>query len=234
MLPSLWSLSTSILELVLFSQIVLGSTRPAHGEPRQQICLHNACLGAVLNASRVLPSIASVLTASPSALKSLDRTLRKCCRFLLGWPIGSPNVGVLVELGWPDAERIFSGRFQSRFGRVTSMINGPLPVAVFQAASRIPGTWATCVLNMSHSLGTLLPDAFGVMSGSLPSVSRPWFESEVRHLFDDGLHSRAAVALRLCLLSIFPPCIFRWWWPRSHRQGSSSDNTRVGTRQMGP
>ena len=48
----------------------------------------------------------------------LDRTLRKCCRFLLGWPTGSPNVGVLVELRWPDALRISSGRLQSRFGRV--------------------------------------------------------------------------------------------------------------------
>ena len=75
-------------------------------------------------------------------------------RFLLGWPTGSPNVGVLVELGWPDAERISPGRLLSLFGRVTSMINGPIPVAVFQAASQMPGTWAlahsTCVTLWAH------------------------------------------------------------------------------------
>ena len=35
----------------------------------------------------------------------------------------------------------------------------------------------------------------GVTSGSPPSVSRRWFESEVRHLLDDGSHNRAAVGI---------------------------------------
>ena len=145
----------------------------------------------------VLPSIAwgsEFLATSPTALKSLDRALRKWGRFLLGWPTGSPNVGVLVELGWPDAERISSGRLLSLFGRVTSMISGPIP-------ARMPGTWTTCALNMCHSLGAPLPNACGVTSGSLPSVSRWWFESEFRHLLD--------------LLSIFLP------------RGSSPDHARA-------
>ena len=66
----------------------------------------------------------------------------------------------------------------------------------------MPGTWAILAINMGHSLGAFLPDACGVISGSPPSLSRQWFESEIRHLFDGGLHNRAAVG-NLCLLSIF-------------------------------
>ena len=80
------------------------------------------------------------------------------------------NVGVLVEFGWPDAERISSGRLLSQFGRVTSIINGPFPVAV------LPG----CI-----------PDARNM--GQF--VSRRWFESEILHLLDDGLHNRATVGI---------------------------------------
>ena len=74
-------------------------------------------------------------------------------------------------------------------------ISGPIPVAVFQgcipdARNIGPFTHSTCV-----TLWALLcPNACGVTSGSPPSVSPRWFESEVRHLFDDGLHNRAAVS----------------------------------------
>ena len=107
-------------------------------------CLRNACLGAVPNAflcTRRHPSSwcewgSEFLAGSPTAFRSLDRALRKWGRFLLGLSAGSPNIGVLCGLGWPDAERISSGRLL--LGRVSSMTGGPLPVAVFQAASRNP------------------------------------------------------------------------------------------------
>ena len=181
----------------------------------------------------VLPSIAwgsEFLAASPTALQSLDRALRKWGRFLLGWPSGSPNVGVLVELGWPDAERISSGRLLSLCGRVTSMINGPIPVAVFQAASRMPGTWANCAHNMCHSLGAPLPNACGVTSGSPPSVSRRWFESEVRHLLDDGLHNRVAASIASLSVVHFPPSAFSVGGgpdPTVYGWGSSPDHARA-------
>ena len=89
---------------------------------------------------------ARILAASLTALKSLFSCVAQMGSFLLGWPAGSSNVGVFVEFGWPDAERISSGRLLSLFGRVTSMISGSIPVAVFQAASGMPGTWANCAL----------------------------------------------------------------------------------------
>ena len=89
-----------------------------------------------------------------TALSSLDRVLRRWGLFLLGWPAGSPNVGVLFELGWPDAERISSSRLLSLLGRVSSMTKGPLS-------------------NMCHSFGALVPDMYGVRSGT-PSLCRRW------------------------------------------------------------
>ena len=181
----------------------------------------------------VLPSIAwgsEFLAASPTALKSLDRALRRWGRFLLGWPTGSPNVDVLVELGWPDAERISSGRLLSLFGRVTSMTNGPLPVAVFQAASRMPGTWATRALNMCHSLGAPLPDACGVISGSPPSLSQRRFESQIRHLLDDGLYNRVVVGIASLSVVHFPPSAFSVGGgpdPTAYGRGSSPDHARA-------
>ena len=169
----------------------------------------------------VLPSIAwgsEFLAAPPTALKSLDRALRRWGRCLLSWPTGSPNVGVVVELGWPDAERISSGRFLSLFGRVTSMTNGPLPVTLFQAASRLPGTWATRALNMCHSLGAPLPDACGVSSGSPPSLSRRWFAQSRR-----SGHC-------ICLLSIFLPTSS----PNTSFPNTSSPNTSLPKQPLSP
>ena len=103
----------------------------------------------------------------------------------------------------------------SLFGRITSMISGPIPVAVFQAASQMSGTWANCALNMCHSLGAPLPNACGVTSGSPPSVSRRWFESRVRHLLDGGLHNRGSGQ---CVH--FPPSAFSVG-------GSSPDHARA-------
>ena len=44
--------------------------------------------------------------SSPSALRILDHSLCKWRRHLLGCPTGSPSASVLMELGWPDAERL--------------------------------------------------------------------------------------------------------------------------------
>ena len=57
----------------------------------------------------VLPSVSwgtEFFSHSPPALRQLDHALRRWGRSLLGWPSGSPSTGVLVELGWPDAERL--------------------------------------------------------------------------------------------------------------------------------
>ena len=167
----------------------------------------------------VLPSIAwgsEFLSASPTALKSLDRALRRWGWFLLGWPTGSPNVGVLVELGWPDAERISSCRLLSLFGRVTSMISGPIPVAVFQAASRMPRTWANCALNMCHSLGAPLPNACVSPNGGLSAKSVI------------SLMMVCTIALQWALHLVHcPPSAFSVGRSHNQRTDSSPDHARV-------
>ena len=217
---------------------VLGSSRPARGEPRQpKVCTMRLLVPCTWHhPSSWCTSCPAMLGARNSLphhpLPSGVWIVRCASGVGSCWvgPLVSPSVGVLVELGWPDAERISSGRLQSQFGRVTSMINGPIPVAVFQAASRMPGTWTNCALNMCHSLGAPLPDACGVISGSPPSVSRRWFESEVRHLLDDGLHNRAAVGIASLSVIHFPPSAFSVGGgpdPTVYGRGSSPDHARA-------
>ena len=139
----------------------------------------------------VFPSIAwarNSLPHHPLASRVWDRALRSGVGSW-GWPTGSPNVGVLVEL----TQNGSSSRLLSLFGRVTSMISGPIPVAVFQHS--------TCV-----TLWALLCPTCGVTS-SPPSVSRRWFESEVRHLLDDGLHNRATVGIASGRIHFYPKSI---------------------------
>ena len=110
------------------------------------------------------------------------------------------------------------------------MISGPTPVAVFQAASRMPRTWANCALNMCHSFWALLCLKCGVISGSPPSVSRRWFESEVRHLLNDGVHNRAAVGIASLSVVHFPPSAFSVGGgpdPTAYGRGSSPDHARA-------
>ena len=57
---------------------------------------------------------------------------------------------------------------------------------------------------MCNSLGAPLPNMLGVSSGSHPSQSRRWFESEIRHLLDGGLHSRATLDIASLFVVHFP------------------------------
>ena len=81
------------------------------------------------------------LSRAPSALRILDQGLRRWERHLLG----SPCAGVLLELGWPDADRVSTGRLLTLWGRTSSMAvhpRCPISVKVLQIASGVPGTWA--------------------------------------------------------------------------------------------
>ena len=70
-----------------------------------------------------------------------------------------------------------------------------------------------------------------VTSGSPPCVSQRWFESEVRHLLDDGLHSRAAVGIASLSVVHFPPSAFSVGGgpdPTAYGRGSSPDHPALG------
>ena len=79
----------------------------------------------------VSPSVlwgAEFCSGSAPAVRLLDRAIRRWTRCLLGWPRGSPVPAVHLESGWPDAQRLITGRL---FGRITSMPIGdcsPLPL----------------------------------------------------------------------------------------------------------
>ena len=72
---------------------------------------------------------------SAPAMRLFDGALRGWGRCLLGWPRGSPNAAVYVEVGWPDA--------QSLYGRLSSLPMGdhsPLPELVFRVMSVSPNS----------------------------------------------------------------------------------------------
>ena len=64
----------------------------------------------------VLPSVSwgcEFCLGSAPAMRLLDGALRRWCRCLLGWPRRSPNAAVHVEVGWPDTQRLVTGRLLS-------------------------------------------------------------------------------------------------------------------------
>ena len=119
-------------------------------------------------------------TQSPSALRFMDKALRRWGRHLLGWPAGSPCAGVLCELGWPDAEHLVLGRLLSLLGRTSSMAQGPpspLPASILRVASESPGTWAHHALSMCSHLGIPSPSAAGIHPQWPPHHVHRWVDS---------------------------------------------------------
>ena len=99
------------LGMVLFPTLSRGSSRPARGE------LHNACLGAVLNASRCTwrhPS--SLCPSCPVLLGSRNSSqhhplpsrvwIGRCASGVGSCQVGPlASIGVLVEFGWPKTQK---------------------------------------------------------------------------------------------------------------------------------
>ena len=107
----------------------------------------------------VLPNVSwgcEFCLGSAPAMRLLDGALRRWSRCLLGWPRGSPNAAMHVEVGWPDAQRLRQCTWKwagptrndlsqagywlpSHQGRLSSLPMGdrsPLPALVFQ--------WSCC------------------------------------------------------------------------------------------
>ena len=126
--------------------------------------------------SYVLPSISwgleFCLNSSP-AIRLLDGALRRWGRHLFGWPSGSPNAAVFLELGWPDALHPCTERLLSLFGRALAMPCGercPLPALIFQTALSFPGSWASHCVRLCNSLGVPHPNVCGIGPLSLPPI----------------------------------------------------------------
>ena len=93
----------------------------------------------------VVPSVSwgcKFCLGSAPAMRLLDGALRRWSRCLLGWPHGSPNAAVHVEVGWPDAQRLVTGRLLSLYGRLSSLPGdrSPLPALVFHVLSVSPNS----------------------------------------------------------------------------------------------
>ena len=134
----------------------------------------------------VLPSVSwgtEFFSHSPPALRQLDHALRQWGRFLLGWPSGLPSAGMLAELGWPDAERLSTGRLLSLSQRACAFLGGPryplleVSSSLLQVSQEV---WAHHAQELCLSVGAVIPHMCGVVPGCLPSLARRWFDSQVR------------------------------------------------------
>ena len=97
---------------------------------------------------------------------------------LLGWPRGSPNAAVHVGVGWPDAQRLVTGRLLSLYGRLNSFPKGhrsPLLALVFRVMSAASNTLSTVCNALRVSLQITTPTRFGVGPGCSARQVREWF-----------------------------------------------------------
>ena len=152
--------------------------------------------------SYVLPSISwssEFFISSPPALRVIDSALRRWGRFL-----GSPVGAVLLELRWPDALHLSTGRLLSQFGRLHAMPSHgrcPLPALVFQESLVVAGSWPSLCVEICASSDISLPGSFGISSGSSPSHVLSWFRSCVSPRLDQSLRDRLCAAVSS--LSVF-------------------------------
>ena len=115
-------------------------------------CSHNVSHGVAQTVSQstslfwsyVLPNFLWVLdfclNLSP-AIRLIDGALRMWGRHILGWPSGSPNAAVFLELGWPLNVSCPSSDAPLPCQMVSERC--PLPAFIFQTALSVPGSWAS-------------------------------------------------------------------------------------------
>ena len=109
-----------------------------------------------------------------------------------------------MELGWPDALHLSTGRLLSQFGRLHAMpFHGrcPLPALVFRESLMVPGSWPSLCVDICASSDISLPGSFGISSSSSPSHVRSWFRSCVSPRLDQSLRDRLCAAVSS--LSVF-------------------------------
>ena len=130
----------------------------------------------------------------------LDGALRRWGRHLLGWPSGSPNAAVFLELGWPDALHLCTERLLSLFGRALSMPSGercPLPALIFRTALSFPGSWASHCVRLCNSLGVHHPNVCGIGPLSSAHCVQAWFQTHAAPLLNRFLRDRLVAAASL-------------------------------------
>ena len=157
--------------------------------------------------SYVLPSISwgleFCLNSSP-AVRLIDGALRRWGRHLLGWPSGSPNAAVFLELGWPDAQHLCTERLLSLFGRAFTMPRGercPLLALIFHTALSVPGSWASLCVALCSSLGVPHSSSCGIGSLSSARCVQAWFQTHAAPPLNRSLRDRlvaAASSLSVC------------------------------------
>ena len=144
----------------------------------------------------VLPSVswgAELCSGSTPAVRLLDGAIRRGSRCLLGWPRRSPVDAVHLESGWPDAQRLITGRLLSLFGRITSMPIGncsPPPANVSRVMASFPGSLIASFSDLCAALEIVTPSSFGVGPGCSVQRVRDWFTQCAVPPLDRALRDR--------------------------------------------
>ena len=169
----------------------------------------------------VLPSVSwgtEFFSHSPPASRQLDHALRWWGRFLLGWPSGSPSVGVLAELGWPDAERLSTGRLLSLSLSLCSCmsisqwpeVSAPWNRLPHCCRSRrklgLPRTRIVLLCWCSHA-----PHVW-CGPGCLPSLAQRWYDSQATLIGQRFPPSRGRVSFQSLRGSLPSVNIGCWCW----------------------
>ena len=123
--------------------------------------------------------------------------LRRWGRRLLGWPSGSPNAAVFLELGWPDALHLCTERLLSLFGRALSMPCGercPLPALIFRTALSFPGSWASASVCATF---WVFPIQMRAAASLFAHCVQAWFQTHAAPLLNRLLRDRLVAAASL-------------------------------------
>ena len=169
----------------------------------------SACLGVAQNICLWFSrQISSTLSCRSVCRGVQNSVLRRWSRCLLGWPRGSPVAAVHLESGWPDAQRLITGRLLSLFGRITSMPIGDyslLPATVSRVMASCLGSLIATCSDLCTTLEIVTPSSFGVGPGCSVKQVRAWFTQCVAPPLDRALRDRLSIAKQPSLSTTWTP-----------------------------
>ena len=144
---------------------------------------------------------------------------------------GSPVPAVHLESGWPDAQRLITGRLLALFERITMPIGdcSPLPATVSRVMASCPGSLLATCSDLCTSLEIVTPSSFGVGLGCSVQQVRAWFTQCVALPLDRALRDRLLVVTAAFTVHHMDPTTFtvnRGADPVVYRWSSSPSNAR--------
>ena len=146
--------------------------------------------------SYVLPAFAygsEFFVGDRTILNSMDLQLRKWGRRILGFPNGTPNPVVFLELGWSDMHSIVLKRAASSFSWLSTRWHGhpraDLPGVVYAFARTQARSWTSCAHELLSQAGVSAPEASGLGPGA-PAATRRRRCRAAHPILDRSSHQR--------------------------------------------